>query len=356
MSTLVLPEPVSAENQSAQNQHLPSLDGLRALSIFLVLLGHVSETRGFPAIDLQIGDYSHLGVMVFFVMSGFLITRLMLLEHGNKGLVSLRRFYERRALRLFPASYLYITCACLLSLAGVYHLRSTDIWHAITYTVNFLPQRAKLIGHLWSLSVEEQFYLLWPFTFVLFGIRRSAWVAAATILFAPMARLAAWLFLRKTAYWDIPMFPLVADSIATGCLLINVRNWLEDRSWYLKLFRPAYSIGLLILTLILNRYLGYAPVWVFGTSIINLCLAVLLHRCVYFSTDWTGRTLNWKPVAFLGALSYSLYVWQQIFLNRDASFWVNRFPQNVLFTFAAALCSYFLLERPLLELRRRLRE
>src|SRR5262249_46308960 len=153
MSTSVLTEPilVGKPTKSTKTTHLPSLDGLRAFSIFLVLLGHLVGTRGFLQLNSQIGDYSHLGVMVFFVLSGFLITRLMLLEYKKKGRISLKRFYARRALRLLPASYAYIACVCLLSLLGISHLRSTDIWHALTYTVNFLPQRAKLIGHLWSL-------------------------------------------------------------------------------------------------------------------------------------------------------------------------------------------------------------
>ena len=175
--------------KSAKIDHLPSLDGLRAISISLVLLGHLSRTRGFVSVDLGIGDYSHLGVVVFFVISGFLITRLMLLERARTGDVSLKRFYARRALRLFPAMYTYIACVCLLWVFGVLHLHARDIWHALTYTVNFLPDRAKPIGHLWSLSNEEQFYLLWPCTFILLGPRRSGLGGRReSILFGPVAR------------------------------------------------------------------------------------------------------------------------------------------------------------------------
>ena len=347
-------EPALPREKSAKTDHLPSLDGLRAISISLVLLGHLSRTRGFVSVDLRIGDYSHLAVVVFFVISGFLITRLMLQEHNRNGQVSLKRFYARRTLRLFPALYTYVACVCLLWMVGVLHLHARDIWHAVTYTVNFLPQRAKAIGHLWSLSNEEQFYLLWPCAFVLLGPRRSGWVAVGTILFGPVARACAWLFLRGTPYYDLPMFPMVADSIAMGCLLANISGWLEGKHWYLRLFRPAYSVGLLALLLVINRYMDYTVVTVFGTSVINLSLAILIHRCVYRPHDWVGRLLNWKPIVFVGALSYSLYLWQQLFLNRESSAWINSFPQNLIFAIAAALASYFLLEKPLLKLRRRL--
>ena len=278
----------------------------------------------------------------------------MLLERAKKERVSLKLFYERRALRLFPAAYAFIISVCLLWIAGIVHLHSTDIWHAVTYTVNFEPGRAWQIGHLWSLSVEEQFYLIWPCTFVLLGPRRAGWVAAGAILFGPVARSGNWLFLRGTPYHDLEMFPMVADSLAMGCLLAQVSGWLEGKNWYLQLFRPAYSIGLLALVLLINHYMGYTVVAVFGTSVINASLAVLIHRCVYCSHDLMGQVLNWKPIAFVGVLSYSLYLWQQLFLNRNSSAWANRFPQNLLLAVAAALGSYFLLEKPLLKLRHRL--
>jgi peptidoglycan/LPS O-acetylase OafA/YrhL len=107
------------QNKSAKSDHLPSLDGLRAISIALVLVGHLSATRGFVRLDLGIGDYAHLGVVVFFVISGFLITRLMLSERAKSGHVSLKLFYARRALRLFPATYAFIACVGLLWWPGL---------------------------------------------------------------------------------------------------------------------------------------------------------------------------------------------------------------------------------------------
>ncbi|MGD0730479.1 MAG: acyltransferase [Terracidiphilus sp.] len=346
-------EPVPTK--AGTNVRFPSLDGLRAVSIVLVLLGHLSGTRGFGWLNLGVGDYAHLGVVVFFVISGFLITSLMLAEDAKNGRVSLKLFYARRALRLLPAAYAFIACICLMWLAGAVHLHARDIWHALTYTVNFETDRSWQVGHLWSLSVEEQFYLIWPCTFVLLLPRRAGWAAAGAILLGPVARAGAWLFLRGTPYGELEMFPMVADSIAMGCLLAMVRGWLEGKSWYLRLFRPVYSVGLMAIVLLMNRYIGYTVVAVFGTSVINACLAILIHRGVYCSRDWLGAILNWRPIAFIGVLSYSLYMWQQLFLNRNSSAWVNAFPQNLVFAAAAALASYFLLEKPLLRLRHRLR-
>src|ERR1017187_2647082 len=243
------------------------------------------------------------------------------------------------------------TCRFPPGAAGIVHLHAGDLWHAVTYTVNYMPAPSWDVGHLWSLSVEEQFYLLWPFAFIALGPRRAAWVAAGVILLGPAARTAARLFLNGTPYKDLSMFPMVADSLAMGCLLARLSGWLEGQGWYLRLFRPVYAIGLLASILLINRYMGYTLVWVFGTSALNLALAILIHRSVYCSRDWVGQVLNWKPIAFVGLLSYSLYLWQQLFLNRNSAAWVNAFPQNLVFAAAAALGSYFLLEKPLLKLR-----
>jgi peptidoglycan/LPS O-acetylase OafA/YrhL len=334
---------------------LPSLDGLRAVSIILVLLGHAGGTRGFPKVNLQIGDYAHLGVVVFFVISGFLITTLLMHEFDTTRRISLQLFYARRSLRIFPASYFYLCVICLLSASNILHLTRTDFWHALTYTVNFLPGRSWQIGHLWSLSVEEQFYLLWPFAFAASGPRKANWVAWAVIVLAILARTVNRVFLIGTPYHDLEMFPMVADSLASGCLLAKLRGWLEGQAWYIRLFDPSWSLVVLALVLVLNRLSGYTIVSVLGASIINFGLAFLIHRSVYLAGSPVGRLLNWKPLAFVGVLSYSLYLWQQLFLDRASSAWMNAFPQNLAFAITAALASYFLLEKPLLGLRHRLR-
>jgi peptidoglycan/LPS O-acetylase OafA/YrhL len=337
-------------------RRLPSLDGLRAISIFFVFLGHLNGTRNFGVLSglRMMGDLAHLGVVVFFVISGFLITSLLLQEYEKTGRISLHLFYARRALRIFPASFAYLGILYLSSLAGLIQLHANDLAHAMTYTVNYSTHRSWYIGHLWSLSVEEQFYLLWPFAFWRLGPRQSRWVLAAVIALAPCARAAAALFLHAP-YRDLAMFPMVADSLAAGCLLAYRRDWLEGQAFYLRLFRPVNSLVLLTAILAVNRYLGHSAVNVLGMLFINLGIAVLIHRSVYLPDAAAGRFLNWKPVAFVGTISYSLYLWQQWFLNRYSAQWTAAFPQNLGLAAGAAMLSYFLLEKPLMSLRHRLR-
>jgi peptidoglycan/LPS O-acetylase OafA/YrhL len=138
---------------------IPSLDGLRAISIGMVIFAHLSGTRFFPSFVAGRRDLGNIGVRVFFVISGFLITTLLLQELAAKGRISLPLFYLRRSLRIFPCAYTYISIAALLTWAGFLRLRTTDLVHAATYTVNYEVVRPWHTIHLWSLSVEEQFYL-----------------------------------------------------------------------------------------------------------------------------------------------------------------------------------------------------
>ena len=345
------------ERSNSSSSHLPSLDGLRAISIALVLIGHLDGTHKIgrlPGIPV-FGDLAHFGAIVFFVISGFLITSLLIREYEHTGRVSLKLFYLRRALRIFPAAFAYIGVISLLSALGAIVVTRSNLLFAATYLVNYLVHPAWYIGHLWSLSVEEQFYLLWPFTFAVFGPRRAIWVAGAFLFLGAGFRALEWLWFRHAAYYGMPMFPMVADSLAAGCLLAASRKRLESQSWYLTLFRPQWSLLMLAAILVTNRYMNHTVFFVAGTALINVLLAVLIHRSVFCWRDRLGHLLNWKPVAFIGVLSYSLYLWQQPFLNRASSAWPAAFPQNLMFAFSAAAASYLFLEKPLMRLRNRLR-
>lgn len=344
-------------DSSGHSSRLRSLDGLRAISILLVILGHASQTvhGGFIKPLLRFGDVAHLGVVVFFVISGFLITTLLMQERERFGRVSLSLFYARRALRIFPAAFAYIGIIAALSAVGYIALRPYDLIHALTYTVNYATDRSWYAGHLWSLSVEEQFYLLWPFAFAATNRRHGLWIAIGVILLGPAARLFEHIALMGTPYRGLEMFPMVADSLAAGCTLALLRDWFEAQAWYTRLFDPGPSIVMLALVLAVNRFLGYTVVGVFGPLLVNLFIAVLVHRSVERWSDPFGRVLNAKPVVFIGTLSYSLYLWQQLFLDRTSTSWHNAFPQNLIFAVLAALLSFTLLEQPLMALRHRLR-
>ena len=151
------------------NKRIVSLDGLRAFSILLVCVGHIAGTVGAPDILLPFHNLGNFGVKIFFVISGFLITYLLLCEHEKTGHINLKQFYIRRTCRLFPAFYVFILCMALAHYIGWIELWPGDLIHAATYTMNYHHERSWWLNHAWSLAVEEQFYLLWPFILLCVG-------------------------------------------------------------------------------------------------------------------------------------------------------------------------------------------
>ena len=204
---------------------IAGLDGLRALSVLCVVYGHLLWVPSFPFKGLvRVLNPAGLGVNVFFVISGFLITTILLKEKDATGRVSLRRFYLRRSLRIFPAYYVFLICVFALAFAGVIALERSDYLYTLSYTFNLKGHQATWwVGHTWSLAVEEQFYLLWPLcvsrlrtttlTRLAIGFVAAGPVCRALLLFAPVAIADHWYF----------ALPAVGDPIAVGALIALLR-------------------------------------------------------------------------------------------------------------------------------------
>src|SRR5262245_853543 len=218
-------------------ERIPSLDGLRAISIGLVLIAHLAGTRNFPlsAATGNFWGFGEFGVRVFFVISGFLITGLLMQELARDGSIHLGRFYVRRTLRIFPPYYTLLLALGVASFSGLLTLAPHDLAHGATYTSNYYLDRSWFLGHTWSLSVEEQFYLLWPAVLLLTGLRRGFFVAAAVVALSPVIRVAEWELFRSAGGGVGMRFETVADSIATGCLFAGARAWLHDTALYRRL-------------------------------------------------------------------------------------------------------------------------
>lgn len=334
---------------------IPSLDGLRGISIALVLLGHLAGTAGFPLSEGS-GSFSAisaLGVRVFFVISGFLITGLLLEEVRRKGRIHIGRFYFRRTLRIFPPYYVFLFVTFIASALDAFTLAPGDIVHTMTYTANYHEERSWYIGHTWSLSVEEQFYLLWPAVLMLSGVRRGIVIAAAVVVLSPAIRLFEWNFLPWAAAGVGTRFETVADSIAIGCVLAGSRAWLHRSALYMRaLASPAFIVVPCLA--VAGGLLTDHPQASFavGMSVSNLAAALCIDWAVTFDEGRIGRVLNAAPLMFVGWISYSLYLWQQLFLNRASDALITSFPLNLLLAVTAAIASYVIVERPSLRARR----
>jgi peptidoglycan/LPS O-acetylase OafA/YrhL len=229
-----------------------------------------------------------------------------------------------------------------------------DLLAGATYTTNYHYHRAWALGHLWSLGVEEQFYLLWPAALAILGLSRGVVCAAVVVALAPLLRAGLYALVPESRVGLDQMFPTVADALATGCLLALLRKRLSAWRAYTRfLASPLFVLVPLVVVLVVAmdqhpRFDGLV-----GQTLRNVCIALVIDHAVRFPERPFGRLLNARPVAFLGTISYSLYLWQQPFMNRHATLWMNGFPQNVLLAVACALASYFLVERPVLAWRDR---
>lgn len=337
---------------------IPSLDGLRAISIALVLVLHMSATRNFFTYkQIEWMNPGDLGVRTFFVISGFLITTLLLEELDRDGRISLKNFYIRRTFRIFPAFYAYVAAIALLAAYGIVELAPGDLPRAMTYTVNYHNQGGSwMVAHLWSLSVEEQFYLLWPATLAFLGRRRGLISAALVLAAVPLIRLIGWVFFPEYRVNIGHSFETVADALATGCLLAGTRDWLIQQSWYRRL--QASKLCLLLPVIIVlgdSMFVRPRVYFAFIIPIVNIAIALLIDWCVRNSTGIVGRVLNSRPFVFVGTLSYSLYLWQQLFCQqqRHPDTWWGMFPVNAVLAFITAMASFYLIEQPFLNLRKR---
>ena len=334
---------------------IPSLDGLRALSIALVLVKHSVMMEPFDRHHAFIWDVignGDLGVTIFFVISGFLITSLLLKERSETGQLSLSRFYIRRAFRILPPYYAFLIILLLLEETGFLHIGlrgHTDAvafrlhWQAsLLFLRDYMGNGSWWTDHTWSLSVEEQFYLLWPACLALAGLVKSKKVAVALVLASPAIRVVSHLlFPRVGMDRELMMFHIRIDSLMTGCAMAIFYEHLQ--------FKWRWTLPAAIFLFVVSPYLadhlhGYYAL-PFGLSLDNLAIGYLLLYAVRNPGSLFGRVLNHRIVAHIGVLSYSLYLWQELFLGKFP------FPWGLLGAFLAAELSWRVIEKPSLKLR-----
>ena len=354
--------------------HIPSLDGVRALSIFLVIALHLLQRRSLavhvPTFYFVLAD-GGLGVFIFFVISGYLITTLLLREQARAGAISLGRFYIRRAFRILPPLYLYLITMALLAWSG--HLPGLgrgQLLTAFTFTSNYIPFHNPIwaFEHLWSLCIEEQFYLLWPAVLV-FSLTRSkvenqrrfaAKIVLGVIVAEPLIRVVSYHFLPH--FHSMAMFHMLSDGLMFGALGALLQGDAQFEAIYRRAARwPWLLTGLLFfgsgaLGMIYQNYWNL-PIGLTIDGALALLWLVWLIRNPH---SLQGRLLNLPAVAWVGRLSYSMYIWQTFFIHASnidvfrREGWYNTFPGNLVCILGIATFSYYCIEQPALRLRDRI--
>ncbi|MED5609417.1 MULTISPECIES: acyltransferase [unclassified Pseudomonas] len=345
--------------------HMPGLDGLRGCAVLTVMVFHAwpaALTGGMIGVDL------------FFVLSGFLISLLLVEEYRDSGGISLRRFYLRRCLRLLPAFSLLLLVFlgyCLWNFDGKVlerYLQSVAL--AASYTSNwaraFSLNPVEGLGHTWSLAMEEQFYLFWPL--LLLGLLRYLGGARRLVLVALGLALASWGWRVLLAWQGAEADRLYngldtrLDALMVGCALGLAESFgllqALRRPWAGRLLGVLAVVAVLYLAGVASRahYWVDMRLYYWMLAGVELSAACLVLNVLCNRGGWVERLLSLPGLTWLGRISYGLYLWHfpiYVFMrDGGASPWTILGPGSLLTLLLASL-SFYLLERPFLRLKRR---
>ena len=329
--------------------YLPTLDGWRAIAVLSVVAYHLTYHIAMPiSLAILLNGFGQKGVEFFFGISGLLITQRLLEEYRERHQVSLKQFYIRRAARILPPALAYLAVIALLGAGGVIVVSRAGIIAALFFARNYFGG-SWYEGHYWSLAVEEHFYIFWPGILVLFGRKRAAWVAGGVILAVTIWRAILWLPLGKAVVlpWFLYHTDTRLDALLCGALAAILVDQYTD--WIRTHLKPAIALPTLwfFFLLLIGVHGPLNSLARLGQAVIIplLLLTTVLHPQSLVSTLLEARLLRW-----IGRLSYSLYLWQQLFLGSGLRMW----PLKVAACFAAAYASYRLVERPAIRLGHRL--
>jgi len=346
------------------NLRIGCLDGLRAISIGFVIASHARKTVDCsvpPLVDAVWDSAGELGVQVFFGLSGYLITFLLVKEYMRTGTISLRNFYIRRVLRIFPAFYSYLAVMALLVWAGVIHIPWRLLLETAAYIKNYVQttpaDHSWFVGHSWSLAVEQQFYLIWPLLFIGLGIRKAKYAALAFIVMMPLSRVACWYLLPGTRNSIGGTIHTCMDLLMFGCLLALLDGHPGFESFMKKLSSWVYPAAAIFFIAIIDpiivHYLHTSYRLPFGLTIDCALISFVIAWFVRNPDSRGAIFLNTAPMVYAGVLSYSLYLWQQPFMTVHNRTIMGHFPLNVILSFLMAAVSYHLIEKRFLAMRSR---
>lgn len=352
-------------------QRIRSLDGLRAIAILLVLIKHsysyfpdfITENPLFFFIS-----NSGLGVKIFFVLSGYLITRLLIAEKKRYESVDIKKFYVRRVLRIFPIFYLYILIFILLK-TFFYH-DFGDNYLTVSFAAVFLWNYKHLfpvassevdlqyLSHYHTLSMEEQFYLSWPFFFSRTNNEKLTKIVVGLILVMPIIRILTYFFMPSSRGQIGMMLQTGGDAILTGCLGALLEDNVSFKEKYFsyitnKLLVYFSILFIFIISPLLHLHFQGAYNLSIGMTLNNVFFLIVLFWCVNVPSLFS-KMLNSYIFIGIGLISYPLYLWSPFFIVDvvDKS-WVQQAPQNFIVVFLVAIVSYNFIEKPILKLKRK---
>ena len=359
---------MTATSTTNEPNYMIQLDALRALAVFSVIIQH-NIPHFFLNSFFLAGDQ---GVRFFFVLSGFLITGILLrckhyIEESNqKPGLTIRQFYIRRILRIFPIYYLTLAVTYILQLEGT---RQTFWWN-LTYTSNFYValtgEWPESVSHLWTLSVEEQFYIIWPFVIIFTPTKYLLKVFAFTIILAPLYRTLCIVTSVNKEVQNYVMTVACLDSLVMGAFLafiIYQANQINfSPQFILKL---SFWVGLplfLAFRILEATHQGVILLLILGDTVSAIFFMWVIYRASKGFGGTVGKVLEMKPLIFLGRISYGIYLYH-LFIPYLYGRYLPRFglsyPSSLLGEFILnagtvlilASLSWYLIEKPINDLK-----
>ncbi len=340
--------------------YLPSLDGFRGFSILIVLIAHLDYTYKNKVVFFLF-EGGNLGVAFFFVISGFLITTLLLKERLNTGRISLRRFYIRRFLRIFPVAYLFLFTLLLLNYFFHLYIPGLAFIGAALYLTNFsfIPF-IWYTAHFWSLAVEEQYYLLFP-SLLKINLRFFCIFIPVLIVLLNCIRWMALQLPDSLVLKYINEFFSNIDAVLVGSLL-SILAFKDMIPWErIKRYKTWINLGFIIPIILLHKTANHFHPWVINHTLTAIMIGIMILSNIQPGTDVFYRILNSKILVRIGLLSYSIYIWQSIFtvpseLPAFRNLPWRAFPVNMICLVIVSCCSYYFYEMKFLKLKDRFKQ
>lgn len=342
------------------------LDGLRGFAVLGVVIYHMNLAGALnvsnESVHFALSFFGVNGVHIFFIISGFIITTLLIKEKNREGRVSLSAFYTRRFFRIIPPFAFYLIILYLCSLAGYLTLNNLNfLWSSLFLSNihlegNTVSTSTWFFSHSWSLSVEEQYYLLFPPLLTVLLKFRLRPVNRTLIAFFFLSLLSLKVA-KEASLMFHPSFILLAAFFQFRYIIVGVFLAFHRERIKKLIAGSGVIVPLSLFISVLIIYFTKVPTWLsfILTAVDPICFGIFVFWFV--ENPEKCKLLRWKSIQWIGSCSYSIYLWQQLFTGKEIFYngWtISQSPSSIIPILLIASLSYYFIEMPIIRFAKKL--